>query len=413
MARDDPGTHVARQPPAGASEAGPAAARDGATIRLCIEQPALPAYRIPVFAELARRPGLVVEVLYSKKAKLPNVAAEGFAARAVDERRLLSWPREVRWVPALREATDPSRVDVAVLEYNPGVPNLLPAMAKARRRGVGVVLWGHGYSIRDTWASRRLRNWIGSKADAVLLYNEPARQRMIEEGMDPRRLFVAPNAMDQRPIQEARQRWLADEQGLEAFARRHGLDRGPVVLFVSRLLAQNRIELLLHAVARLSSSHPDLIAAIVGDGPQRGELQALARRLGIADRVVMPGAIYGEAELAPWFLSSRVFCYPDNIGLSVLHALGYGLPVVTSGQMWHHPPEAQCLVHEQNGLLVDLNHPGSLAEAIARLVDDPAWARSMGEAGRQMVLQRYTIEAMVDGYESAVRFADRCRRAHR
>lgn len=374
-------------------------------IRVCFQQPALPAYRVPVFAELAKRPGISVEVLFSDKAKLPNVAAEGFEARQVPERFLLKRPREVRWVSAQFEAVDPARADVAVLEHNSGVPSLLPAIRRAKKRGVGVVLWGHGYSVRDTKWSRRLRNWIGRKADAIVLYNHPARERLIEEGLDPERLFVALNALDQSPIQAAREQWLADPERLAAFKREHGLDRGPVVLFVSRLYAQNRMDLLLHAAARLSDRCPDLVVALVGDGDQREHLLELARKLGIADRVVMPGAIYGEEQLAPWFLSATAFCYPDFIGLSVLHALGYGVPVVTNQNLWDHPPEAWVLEHERNSLLVDLGEPGSLADAIARLVEDPAAARAMGEAGRQTVLERCTVENMVDGHEAAIRFA--------
>lgn len=378
---------------------------ENTTIRVCFQQPALPAYRVPVFAELARRPGISVEVLFSSRAKLPNVAAEGFEARQVRERRLLAWPREVRWVSAQFEAVDPQRADVAVLEHNSGVPSLVPAIRRAKKNGVGVVVWGHGYSVRDNKASRALRNWIGRQADAVVLYDQHARERMIEEGFPADRLFVAANALDQTPIQQARERWLADEAALAAFRREHGLDRGPVILFVSRLIESNRTDLLLHAAARLTDTHPDLVVAIVGDGPTREHLQELAARLGLQDRVRMPGAVYGEDGLAPWFLSARAFCYPAFMGLSALHAMGYGLPVVTDRDMDRHGPEARAVVDGKTGVLVDLGEPGSLAETISRLLSEPDLSAEMGEAGRNKVLAEHSISSMVDGHEAAIRFA--------
>lgn len=382
-------------------------------IRVCFQQPALPAYRVPVFAELARRPGISVEVLFSDKAKLPNAGAEGFAARQVGERRLLKWPREIRWVSAQLEAVNPTRADVAVLEFNSGVPSLVPAIRRAKKNGVGVVVWGHGYSVRDNKASRALRNWIGRQADAVVLYDEHAREKMIEEGFPADHLFVAANALDQSPIQRARERWLADKEGLAAFKREHGLDRGPVILFVSRLVESNRTDLLLHAAARLADTHPDLVIAIVGDGPTREHLQNLAARLGLKDRVRMPGAVYGEDALAPWFLSARAFCYPAFMGLSALHAMGYGLPVVTDRNMDRHGPEARAVVDGKTGLLVDLGEPGSLSDAISRLLDNPELAAEMGEAGRAKVLAEHSISRMVDGHEAAIRFALAAARSRR
>lgn len=374
-------------------------------IRVRIQQPALPAYRVPVFAELARRPGLSVEVLFPSRAKLPNVDARGFKASQVPERRLLRWPREVRWVPAQFMAADPTHADVAVLEYNSGVPSLVPAIRKARRRGVGVVVWGHGYSVRDTGPSRRLRNWIGRQADAVLLYHHEARERLIAEGMDPERLFVALNALDQAPIRAARDHWLARPDDLARFRQQHGLAGGKVVLFVSRLTGANRTDLLIHAAANLVEEHPDLVVAIVGDGEQKAELEALAHRLGIGARVRFPGAIYGEEALAPWFLSASAFCYPSFMGLSVLHAFGYGLPVVTSGDMSRHGPEARAVVDGSNGLLVDLGQPASLALALGRvLTDAPLWS-SLARGALATARERYTLANMVDGYEAAVRYA--------
>ncbi|MCW5756345.1 MAG: glycosyltransferase [Phycisphaeraceae bacterium] len=374
-------------------------------IRVRIQQPALPAYRVPVFAELARRPGLSVEVLYSDRAKVPNVQALGFSARAVRERRLLGWPREVRWVPAQFMAVDPAHADVAVLEYNSGVPSLVPAIRKAKRRGVGVVVWGHGYSIRDTGPSRRLRNWIGRQAHAILLYHHHAREMMISEGMDPERLFVAQNALDQAPIQTAREHWLSRPDELERFRRDQGIEGARVVLFVSRLIPDNRTDLLLHAASSLMTQVPDLVVAIVGDGQQRAELEALAARLGIGDRVRFTGAIYGEQALAPWFLSSMVFCYPSSLGLSVLHAMGYGLPVVTSSDMSRQMPEAWAVVDGKNGLLVDLGQPASLAGALGRVLTDEQLRERLARGAHQTALERYTLANMVDGYEAAVRYA--------
>src|SRR5690606_40201733 len=103
-------------------------------LRVTIQQPGLPKYRIPVFAELARR-GLDVTVLHSGASDVPVAEAEGFEARRVEGRVLLERERQVRWEPA--QLASPSRrvCDVLVLEWNAGVLSLAPARALARLRG--------------------------------------------------------------------------------------------------------------------------------------------------------------------------------------------------------------------------------------------------------------------------------------
>ena len=63
--------------------------------------------------------------------------------------------------------------------------------------------------------------------------------------------------------------------------------------------------------------------------PELPALQSIAEELDVEQYVRWLGSIYDEAQLAPWFLTADAFVYPGAIGLSVLHAMGYGLPVVT------------------------------------------------------------------------------------
>ena len=107
---------------------------------------------------------------------------------------------------------------------------------------------------------------------------------------------------------------------------------------------RNRVDLLLEAAARLRSRHTRLAVVIIGDGTDESpDLRELTERHGLQDVVRLLGPVYQEAELAKWFLSAEIFRYPSNLGLSVLHAFGYGLAVVT-GDVWDvNPPEWQAL----------------------------------------------------------------------
>jgi glycosyltransferase involved in cell wall biosynthesis len=104
-------------------------------------------------------------------------------------------------------------------------------------------------------------------------------------------------------------------------------------------------------------------------------------------------------------LASDVFCYPANIGLSILHAFGYGLPVVTGDDLASHNPEIEALVPGVNGLTFRHGDSASLAQSLARIFDDRALAASMHAAAHKTVMEKFTVQRMVDGIEAAVRYA--------
>src|SRR5208282_324450 len=211
------------------------------------------------------------------------------------------------------------------------------------------ILWGHGYSLHPHPITDAARNLCGKWANGVLLYTRSIAAQLVEEfGFSGKRVFVAQNALDQTPIQTARQHWLERPQELADFQRSRGLDPTQTILFVSRLEAGNRIDLLLQATHALSHDYPGLKTVVVGDGSQRAQLEGLARSLGIEGRIIFAGAIYEESRLAPWMLSAALFCYPTNIGLSLLHAFGYGLPAVTSDNRRAQNPEIEALVPRVN-----------------------------------------------------------------
>ena len=375
-------------------------------LRVTVVQPSLAAYRQPVYRELAKRPGIDLRVRYGSSPRIPNVEPDGFQAEPAPITRIPVGRRRLMWQPAqLREASLRFS-DVVVYSWDAQYLTLPPALLRARKAGVGTVLWGHGYSKASVAWRDALRTRLGRLADCLLFYNQSAAQHHIDLGFPDDRVFVAPNSLDQAPIQAARERWLSDPDRLTAFRREHDLIDRPVILFVSRLDANNGLDLLLSAVDRLRSRHPRLAVVVVGKGEsEQSRLTSLADKLGLDETVRFAGAIYEEDQLAPYFLAADVFCYPQNIGLSLLHAFGYGLPVVTSDRMESQNPEIEALEDGVNGRLYRHGDADALAQTLNDLLTDAEQARRVGGAGHDAVDRRYNLKAMVDGMEAAIRRA--------
>ncbi|MDZ4657287.1 MAG: glycosyltransferase family 4 protein [Bythopirellula sp.] len=374
-------------------------------IRLIIQQPSLAKYRVPVFRELAKCPDIDLKLLYGARPDLPNVEADGFKAEPV-----YLWQQKIRgqqvfWHSAQWNSASRKQADVLILTWNPRYTSLVPTLLKAKAMGVRTILWGHGYSKTESTVRKKIRYSVAKLATSLMFYNQRAEQSYLDAGWDPQSIFVARNSLDQAPIQTAKVAWQQSSEKLEQFRREQNLGPGPHILFVSRLDPDNRLDLLVEAVAKLSAEFPHLQVNIVGKGAAEQErLQVLAGERGVGAHFRFVGPIYEELALAPWFLTANVFCYPANIGLSVLHAFGYGLPVVTSDDLSGQNPEIEALKPGENGLFYRHEDAGALADCLRSIILNPDVAQRMSAEAVRTVTEEFSLPHMVGQMAAAVRY---------
>jgi glycosyltransferase involved in cell wall biosynthesis len=374
-------------------------------IRLIVQQPSLAKYRLPVFQELARYPDIDLKLLYGVRHGIPNVEPEGVNAEPVWLYQKKIRSHHIFWHSAQWNSASRKKADVLSLTWNPRYVSLIPTLLKARAAGVKTILWGHGYSKSEGVVRKKIRRSVTNLATALVFYNQNEANRYIAAGYDPQSIFIARNSLDQTPIRAARQAWLQDPGKLAQFQREQNVGPGPNFLFVSRLDPLNRLDLLVRAAAEMTGKFPHVEIFVVGKGAEEQQkLEKLADSLGIRKRVRFLGAIYDEMQLAPWFLSSQAFCYPTNIGLSLLHALGYGLPVITSDDLSSQNPEIEALMPGQNGFLYEHESVSALVEALRTIATNPELAAQMSAEAIRTVDEEFSLTNMVAGLAAAVRY---------
>jgi glycosyltransferase involved in cell wall biosynthesis len=166
---------------------------------------------------------------------------------------------------------------------------------------------------------------------------------------------------------------------------------GPTVGSVGRLDQQKGYDVLLRALASL----PDAALVLVGDGPERGALEAIAGDLGLGDRVRFAG---WQAEPRRHLTTFDVFALPsrfEGFPLAIVEAMLARLPVVATAV--GSVPEA---VREgRTGLLVPPDDPEALAAALRRALGDASLRLRLGENGRELALERFTAAAMARSFE--------------
>ena len=381
-------------------------------IRVTFVEPSLALYRVPFFRALAREADIALQLRYAESGRA-NAAPDGFAASFAPRKTIRVLGHPIYWQQAQLDAVNPDEADVVSFDWDVHYASLVPALIRAKRRGVATVLWGHGTSKNDGSWKAWPRQALARLADVIVTYAEPARQNLVAEGWPADRVFCAPNAIDQAPVQAAYatvREGHADERSAQLAARRAlglGLD-GPLLLFVSRLDRVRRIDVLIDALAELASSHPTLSLAIVGEGKaERERIERLAIERQVRDRITFAGAEYDEVRLAQWYAASDVVVHPGWLGLSVYHAMGHGRPVVTGADAALHPPEAASVIHDQTGLRFDIDRPGACAAAVERLLADESLRVRLGVTARIRAQTEHSIASMARQFANAIRAAAR------
>jgi glycosyltransferase involved in cell wall biosynthesis len=222
------------------------------------------------------------------------------------------------------------------------------------------------------------------EADALLaLAREHKRYLAEREGLSTFKIEVIHNGVDTGtyfagPPDEAVRRELAVDQG------------DTLVTTVASLKPLKGVDLLLRAARRVLRTNRAVTFLIVGDGPERSNLERLAGVLDIGERVRFVGvrgdvpALLRSSDM--FVLSSRTEAFP----LVVLEAMASGLPVVATGV-----GSVREMVEDGiSAIVVPPEDSNALADAIVRIIDDEELARAFGDEGRRIVERRFRVETM-------------------
>ncbi|THH34566.1 glycosyltransferase [Neolewinella litorea] len=171
-----------------------------------------------------------------------------------------------------------------------------------------------------------------------------------------------------------------------------------MLLFSGRLTQPKRCDLVIKAVSLLTQKGIPCILNVVGDGETLAENKRLASRLGVEDKVHFHGALY-DKDVIPIFKKSEIFALPGKVGLSIVHALSYGLPVITTNEDIHSP-EVAILQSGVNGSFFEGMSAEALSEELSiwyvRLKNSNQYSKK--EIQATVKSAGYTPEQMADNF---------------
>lgn len=294
--------------------------------------------------------------------------------------------RTIVWPGRLKDWLREERVDV--VHTHSGAWH--KGARAARMAGVpGVVHTVHGLVPHmEPWFGAALRRLAGEWTDHVVVVSSPLIEFLTDVcGLTRSRVSHVANGIDVN-------RFTPDPK--DAPPAWPDLGGGIAIGSVARLAVEKNQALLLDAFARIAGELPDVHVVVLGEGPEREALEARARRLGIADRVHLPGFSAATDLIYPQFDIFTLTSNAEGTSISLLEAMACARPIVATA-VGGNP---EILGHGDAGLLVPARDPGALAEALKALLGDPELRATFGSRGRQRVLDSYSREAMATQYEN-------------
>ena len=254
----------------------------------------------------------------------------------------------------------------------------------------------HGANFEGPPRHRQLRRWLSRRCASVTCVSRDALEAARDQDrIDPRRLRLVYNGIDTDQVKAALgQREAARaELGLEP-------DAG-VIISVGRLSHEKDYATLLAALTEPAWGQRPPVLLLVGDGPERGALEARAQELGLGERA----RFLGERDDVPRLLAASdaftLSSLSEGVSMALLEAMAAGLPVAAT-RVGGTP---EVVLPGQTGLLVPPQDPQALAKALGGLLSDPELARRMGSAGAARVEEHFSLAAMSRAYAELFRQA--------
>ncbi|HYE34982.1 glycosyltransferase [Methylocaldum sp.] len=242
--------------------------------------------------------------------------------------------------------------------------------------------------------SRRVDNpprWVDTRIkfplfETIVTISEGIREVLIEAGVPTGQVVCVPSAVDtERYHPECDAGWFRSEFGLA--------ENQIAIGMIAQLIARKGHEVLFDALAMVLAHHPKTRVLLFGQGPMEAELQKSVRARGLEDSVTFAGYRTDMARVMPCLDLVVHPAWMEGLGVSLLEAAACGVPIVATraGGI----PEV--VKDGVNGRLIEPGDSTALASAIKDLLDDPTRRREQGQAGRRLVLDRFSVDAMVQG----------------
>lgn len=222
-----------------------------------------------------------------------------------------------------------------------------------------IYLWTHGWYGKENYIIKIIKKLFFSMGDGILLYGEYAKKLMIQEGFNPQKLNVIYNSLNYNEQIKIRRELQKSDLYFQHFK-----NENPVLIFIGRLTKVKKLHYIIEAQKKLKDRNFLTNLVIIGDGEEMEYLKAKVSEYKLNDFVWFVGKLYKEEVIANYLFNADLCVSPGNVGLTAMHSLMYGTPVITHNNFPFQMPEFEAIKIKTTGDFFDFEDVDSLTEKI-------------------------------------------------
>lgn len=262
-------------------------------------------------------------------------------------------------------------------------PWLVTAFVKIFYRDKKIYYWCHGLYGNESKCKLFLKKIQFVPADIIFTYGEHARALMQKLGFDGNKVVAVHNSLDYELELRLRESIVKSD-----IYYTHFRNTNPVIIFIGRLTATKRLDLLIEALSILKNRGCDCNLVFVGNGEMAEKLRIQGKEMDLNDQLWFYDECYDERLNSELLYNADVCVSPGNVGLTAMHSMMFGCPVISHNRIELQMPEFEAIIEGQTGAFFEYGNSESLASCIQK------WLSQM--SNRNRVRQRCYEE--IDSY---------------
>ena len=357
-------------------------------MKILFVQASIPLYRLSFFKSLASEFGKFFMVIYSE-GELGKLTPSLKYPWCVCIGKVIKIGLGFMWQKNLINFTV-KRDHIIVVSGNPRYLSTILFILKAKLFGAKILWWGHYRSSTSKNWRIKLRLGLMKLANGIIFYTEDEVKKYLtsKRRKESRPIIGLNNGIDVLPVKRLRKKYVSNSRSYE-------------ILFLGRVTEKASFYILLSALQHLKIK--DITLNVIGNNSFDPYLKLDKYNFNNGVKINYYGSLTVEKQISNIANRCRVFVYPGSIGLSLIHAMAYGLPCLVHSDPLGHMPEIAAFKEGVTGLTFNRNNPEDLAMKLCSMILNTSQLDFMSKECLNIVENDFNTKKMTEKFSKFVR----------